>query len=160
MPLPENNLLYGFAPKLTNEQRRYVESIFDNQLTIVTAKAGTGKTTLAVASALVIGKSIIYTFAPVEERAMGFTPGTQEEKESKYITPLIDALNEVGEDSRLLIHREDNPDFMNKGTIIKTMSHVFMRGMNINDSMLIIDEAANVTRRDLKKVLTGGHWST
>ena len=160
MGLPDDNLLYGFAPKLTDEQREYVDSIFDNQLTIVNAKAGTGKTTLAVASALVIGKPIIYTFAPVEERAMGFTPGTQEEKESKYITPLIDALNEVGEDSRLLIHREDNPDFMNKGTIIKTMSHVFMRGMNIKDSTLIIDEAANMTRGDLKKVLTRVHSST
>ena len=77
MPLPEDNLLYGFAPKLTDEQRRYVDSIFDNQLTIVNAKAGTGKTTIAVACAAVIGKPLTYIFAPVAERTMGFRPGSQ-----------------------------------------------------------------------------------
>jgi len=43
MPLPENNLLFGFAPKLTVEQLEYVNAIFDNQLVMVDAKAGTGK---------------------------------------------------------------------------------------------------------------------
>lgn len=158
--MPTDNMLYGFADKLTDEQREYVDSIFDNQMTIVNAKSGTGKTTLAVACARIIDKPIIYTFAPVEERALGYTPGTQEEKESKYITPLIDALEEIGEDSRMLIYREDNPDFMNKGTSIRTMSHVFMRGINIKDSTLIIDEAQNMTRGDLKKVLTRVHSTT
>ena len=153
-------MLYGFADKLTVEQREYVDSIFDNQMTIVNAKSGTGKTTLAVACSRIIDKPIIYTFAPVEERALGYTPGTQEEKESKYITPLIDALEEIGEDSRMLIYREDNPDFMNKGTSIRTMSHVFMRGINIKDSTLSIDEAQNMTRGDLKKILTRVHSTT
>lgn len=160
IPLPDGNLLYGFEPKLTDEQREYVDSIFDNQLTIVNAKAGTGKTTLAVACAAVIGKPLIYTFAPVEERVMGFTPGTQEEKESKYITPLIDALTEIGEDPRLALYRESNPDFMNDNTWIRAMSHVYMRGTNIKDSTLIIDEAQNMTRGDLKKILTRVHDTT
>src|SRR5690606_38029490 len=43
MPLPDGNMLFGFADKLTEEQREYVDSIFDKQLTIVNAKAGTGK---------------------------------------------------------------------------------------------------------------------
>lgn len=153
-------MLYGFADKLTDEQREYVDSIFDNQLTIVNARAGTGKTTLAVAAAAVIGKPIIYTFAPVEERALGYTPGSQEEKESKYIAPLIDALIEIREDPRLAIRREDNPDFMNEQSWIEAKSHVFMRGTNIKDSTLIIDEAANMTRGDLKKVLTRVHDTT
>ena len=160
MGLPDDNLLYGFAPKLTDEQREYVDSIFDNQLTIVNAKAGTGKTTLAVASAAVIGKPLIYTFNPVEERTLGFTPGTTEAKESKYITPLIDALSEIGEDPRIALYREDNPDFMNKNTWVRAMSHVYMRGINIKDSTLIIDEAQNMTRGDLKKVLTRVHNTT
>jgi len=49
---------------------------------------------------------------------------------------------------------------MNDNTWIKAMSHVFMRGTNIKDSTLIIDEAANMTRGDLKKVLTRVHQST
>jgi len=153
-------MLFGFADKLTEEQREYVDSIFDNQLTIVNAKAGTGKTTLAVACAKLLGKPLIYTFAPVEERALGFTPGTTEEKESKYTTPLRDALAEINEDERFSIVSEKNPDIINEGAWITAKSHVFMRGTNIKDSTLIIDEAQNMTRGDLKKVLTRVHSTT
>ena len=120
----------------------------------------THNTTLAVAAASVLGKPIVYTFAPVQEGSLGFTPGTQEEKEAKYIAPLLDALSEIKEDPRLALYRESNPDFMNEHTWIKAMSHVFMRGTNIKDSTLIIDEAQNMTRGDLKKVLTRCHDST
>lgn len=159
MPLPSDNLLFGFAPKLTDEQRIYVDSIFDNKVTIVNAKAGTGKTTLAVACAALIGKPLYYTFSPVEEDALGYTPGGVEDKESKYIVPLMDALREIREDPRLAIHREDNPDFINAGAWVTAKSHVFMRGINLKDCTLIIDEAANFTRGDLKKVLTRCHDS-
>lgn len=138
----------------------YVDSIFDNQLTIVNARSGSGKTTLAVACAAIIGKPLIYTFSPVEEGAMGFTPGTTEEKESKYIAPLLDALAEINEDPRLALYREDNPDFMNEHAWITAKSHTFMRGTNIKDSTLIVDESQNMTRGDLKKVLTRVHSST
>lgn len=160
MPLPDGNMLFGFADKLTEEQREYVDSIFDNQLTIVNAKAGTGKTTLAVACSKLLGKPLIYTFAPVEERALGFTPGTTEEKESKYTTPLRDALAEIKEDERFSIISEKNPDIINEGAWITAKSHVYMRGTNIKDSTLIIDEAQNMTRGDLKKILTRVHDST
>ncbi len=160
MPLPDGNMLFGFADKLTDEQRDYVDSIFNNQLTIVNAKAGTGKTTLAVACAKLLDKPLIYTFSPVEERSLGFTPGTTEEKESKYITPLIDALAEIREDPRFAIKSEKNPDIINEGAWVTAKSHVYMRGTNIKDSTLIIDEAQNMTRGDLKKILTRCHDST
>lgn len=160
MPLPDGNMLFGFADKLTEEQREYVDSIFDNQLTIVNAKAGTGKTTLAVACAKLLDKPLIYTFAPVEERALGFTPGTTEEKESKYTTPLRDALAEIKEDERFSIKSEKNPDIINEGAWITAKSHVYMRGTNIKDSTLIIDESQNMTRGDLKKILTRVHDTT
>ena len=159
MGLPKDNLLFGYAPKLTDEQRIYVDSIFDNKMTIVNAKAGTGKTTLAVAVAKLLGKPLFYTFAPVEEDALGYTPGDVEEKEAKYITPLIDALHEIREDPRLAMHRDSNPDFMNAAAWVTARSHVFMRGTNIKDCTLIIDEAQNMTRGDLKKVLTRVHNS-
>lgn len=159
MPLPDGNLLFGLEPKLTDEQREYVDSIFDNQLTIVNARAGTGKTTLAVACAKLLGKPLIYTFAPVEEKALGYTPGTTEEKEAKYITPLIDALHEIREDPRFAIRSEKNPDVINEQAWITAKSHVYMRGINIKDCTLIIDEAQNMTRGDLKKVLTRVHDS-
>ena len=155
-----DNMLFGFAPKLTNEQREYVDSILTNQMTIVNAKSGTGKTTLAVAVSVLLEKPLIYTFSPVEEGTMGFTPGTEEEKESKYITPLLNALEEIREDPRFAIKREDNPDIINKQAWITAKSHTFLRGSNIKDSTLIIDEAANFTRGELKKVLTRVHDST
>jgi predicted ribonuclease YlaK len=160
MPLPTNNLLFGFEPKLTDQQRAYVDSIFDNQFTIVNAKSGTGKTTLAVACAKILGKPLIYTFSPVEEGSLGFTPGSVEEKESKYIQPLLDALVEIREDPRFSIKSEKNPDIINEGAWITAKSHTFVRGTNIKESTLIIDEAQNFTRGELKKLLTRVHDTT
>jgi len=91
---------------------------------------------------------------------MGYTPGTVEEKESKYITPLLDALTEIGEDPRFAIKSENNPDMINDKAWIEAKSHTFLRGSNIKDSTLIIDEAQNMTRGELKKVLTRCHDST
>lgn len=157
MPLPTDSLFFGYGPKLTDEQRIYVDSIFDNKVTIVNAKAGTGKTTLAVAAARMLSKPLYYTFGTVEEDALGFTPGDVEEKEAKYITPLTDALREIREDPRLAIKRESNPDFINAEAWVTAKSHVFMRGTNIKGATLIIDEAQNMTRGQLKKVLTRVH---
>jgi phosphate starvation-inducible PhoH-like protein len=160
LPLPKNNLLFGFEPKLTNEQREYVDSIFDNQITFVNAKSGTGKTTLAVACAKILGKPLIYTFSPVEEGSLGFTPGSVEEKESKYFQPLLDALNEIREDPRFALKSEKNPEIINQGAWITAKSHIFVRGTNIKNSVLIIDEAQNFTRGELKKLLTRVHNTT
>ncbi|MFD2704664.1 PhoH family protein [Salibacterium lacus] len=153
-------MFFGFADKLTDEQREYVDSIFDNQITFVNAKAGTGKTTLAVAAAKLLEKPLIYTFSPIEEGALGYTPGTVEEKESKYTQPLLDALDEIGEDPRFSIYSESNPEMINAQTWIEAKSHTFVRGTNIRDSTLIIDEAANLTRGEMKKVLTRCHDTT
>lgn len=157
MPLPKDNMLFGFADKLTDEQQVYVDSIFDKQLTFVNARSGTGKTTLAVACAKIIGKPLLYVFSPVEEDKLGFTPGDVEQKESKYIQPLLDALKEIREDSRFALYREDNPDFIKKQSWITAKSHVFARGTNIKNSTVIIDEAQNFTVSDLRKLLTRIH---
>jgi phosphate starvation-inducible protein PhoH and related proteins len=158
LPLPKNNLLFGFEPKLTNEQREYVDSIFDNQLTIVNAKSGTGKTTLAVACAKIIGKPLIYVFSPVEEKKMGFRPGTQQEKEREYLTPLKDALLEIGENPDKVIYDPDNIEAMKAGHVwVYPMSHTFARGINLKDKTVILSESQNYTRGDLKKTLTRIH---
>ncbi|WP_096436531.1 PhoH family protein [Alteribacter populi] len=160
MPLPKDSMFFGFAEKLTDEQRTYVDSIFDNQLTIVNAKGGTGKTTLAVAVAKLLDQPMIYTFSPVEEGAIGHTPGTVEEKEEKYIQPLLDALDAINEDARFALYRERNPDMINDQTWIRAKSHTFVRGTNIIGSTVIIDEAQNLTRGELKKLLTRIHRNT
>ena len=160
MPLPKDSMFFGFAPRLTDEQRTYVNAMFDRQLTIVNAPSGTGKTTLAVAVAKMLGKPLVYVFSPVEEGRMGFRPGTQREKEAAYITPLTDALLKIGQIPVQAIYDEERPGRENQYAWVYPMSHVFARGMNIEDKTVIIDEAQNFTRGELKKLLTRMHDST
>jgi len=170
MPLPKDNLLFGFEPKLTEEQRIYVDSIFDNQLTIVNAKSGTGKTTLAVACAKLLGNDLVYIFSPVEEDKMGYRPGSQEEKERAYISPLLDALEEINENPAQVLFSEESlqdpkrarqmMDAIKKGTVwVYPKSHTFVRGTNLKNKTVIIDETQNFTKNELKKVLTRIHDS-
>lgn len=163
MPLHGNNLFFGLAEKLTDEQREYVNSILDNQFTIVNSRSGSGKTTLAVACAKLLGRELIYVFSPVEEKRLGFTPGSVQQKEEKYLTPLKDALLEINEDPSRVILSEENLDNMKNGNCwVHPMSHVFARGINIKSTeqskkLLLIDEAQNFTRGDLKKILSRVH---
>lgn len=159
MPLPKDNLFFGYGHKLTNEQKDYVDSIIDNQLTIVNAKAGTGKTTLAVMAARYLQRELVYIFSPVEEKTLGYTPGSVEEKEAKYTVPLKDAILEIGELPEKVIKFEDNVDNIKNGNAwVQAMSHTFARGTNIKgNKLVVIDETQNFTRGELKKVLTRIH---
>lgn len=163
MPLPKDNLLFGYADKLTNEQKEYVDAIYDKQFVACCAPAGSGKTTLAVMMAKVLERDLIYVFSPVEEGRLGYLPGGLEEKTEPYLTPLYDALLEMGEDPSRVIESEDNIDNMKNGnTWVRALSHVFVRGINIkNDDyskkMVVIDEGQNFTRGELKKVLSRIH---
>jgi phosphate starvation-inducible protein PhoH and related proteins len=162
MPLPkEAEMFYGLGPTLTDEQKEYLDAIFDYQLTICNAKAGTGKTTLAVGCAYILykleGKPLLYVFNPTEEWRMGFRPGEQREKESAYLGPLKDALKVIGEKPELAIYNEENPEFIRRQSWVTAMSHTFMRGTNIRNMTLIIDEVQNFTKNDLRKVLTRVH---
>lgn len=170
MPLPENNLLFGFAPRLTEEQREYVDAMFDYQLVMVNAKAGTGKTTLAVACAKLFQQPLMYIFNPVQETSMGFRPGTQAEKESIYHQPLIDALLEINENPVQCVYNEEvllNEALRRKVTMKRVMDHVwcypksplFLRGTNLKDMTIIIDECQNFTVMELRKILTRIHDS-
>ena len=170
MPLPENNLLFGFAPRLTLEQREYVDAMFDYQLVMVNAKAGTGKTTLAVACAKLFGKPLTYIFNPVQELSMGFRPGTQSEKESIYHQPLVDALLEINENPTQSVYNEElliNEALRRKVTLKRVMDNVwcypkspiFLRGTNLKDMTIIIDECQNFTLLELRKILTRVHDS-
>lgn len=160
MGLPRDTMLFGFVEKLTQEQREYVDGIFDKQVTIVNAKAGSGKTTLAVACAALLNKPLVYIFAPVEEGKMGFRPGTQRDKEAEYYQPLIDALYEIDENPSKVIYDVENIEAQKRSDVwVYPRSHIFARGTNIKDSTVIIAEAQNFTRGELKKVLTRIHDS-
>jgi phosphate starvation-inducible PhoH-like protein len=163
MPRPLGKYELFFGMELTDEQGPYVDSIFDNQITFVDAKSGTGKTTLAVASARILKdknpkQDLYYIFSPVQEGAMGFRPGNQSEKEKSYNQPLVDALEKIDEEPMQAIFNPDDPYAIKQRKYwIYSQSHVFMRGTNRPNCTIIIDEAQNFTHGELKKVLTRIH---
>lgn len=158
MPLPvAGELFYGL--KLTEEQKEYADSICDKLVTFVQARAGSGKTTVAVGTARLLNKPVHYIFPTVQEKALGFTTGDQKAKESKYLTPLIDALIAIGENPMQALVSDD-PNKQKKGTgWVNAYSHNYMRGGNIKDAIVIIDEAQNLTKPELRTILTRIHDS-
>jgi predicted ribonuclease YlaK len=154
MPLPKSAELF-FGLTLTGEQRQVANSIFDNQITIIEAPNGTGKTTVAVGCAKLLHKPLNYVFAPVNEKVMGFLPGDIKEKEKLYLQPLLDALDEIGENLHTCIHDERLAEAMNRAAWVHTKSHVYLRGSNFKNGITtIIDEAQNFTKAELRKTLT------
>ena len=139
------------APKTVN-QRRYMEAIERNDMVFGIGPAGTGKTYLAVAMAVsaLLGKKvsrIILTRPAVEAgERLGFLPGTLQEKVDPYLRPLYDALFDMLESERVekLIERNT----------IEIAPIAFMRGRTLNDAFVIIDEAQNATREQMKMILT------
>lgn len=143
---------YGFKILGDPYQYQYVRDIISDDIDIVLSDsdAGTGKTTLAIASAyylLSIGSidKIIYVRNTLDVRPMGFLPGTEEEKTSKYFEPAFQALDsiQVGLAERLL---------ENEMLELRTTN---LRGINFNiPSVLIIDESQNLSLIELQTVLT------
>lgn len=141
MPLPKDNLLFGFAPKLTDEQKEFVDAIFDNTITICDSKSGTGKTTLSVACAKLLGEPLYYIFSPCQESKLGFLPGDLEGKTDVYWQPLKDALIEIGEQPEKAIASQENIDNIKNGNAwVFPMPHVYARGINLKDATIILDE--------------------
>ncbi|HEX5950947.1 MAG TPA: PhoH family protein [Actinomycetota bacterium] len=141
----------GIAPK-TLGQKKYVDAMRRATLTFAIGPAGTGKTYLAVATAVraLQGKQVsrlILTRPAVEAgERLGFLPGTLYEKIDPYMKPLYDALFEM-------LGADMLPRLMERGTI-EVAPLAFMRGRTINDSFIILDEAQNTTPEQMKMFLT------
>jgi phosphate starvation-inducible PhoH-like protein len=139
------------APKTTN-QRLYVEAIHNHDLTFGIGPAGTGKTYLAMAMAvadLFRGKysRIILTRPAVEAgEKLGFLPGDLAEKVNPYLRPLYDALHDM-------VSLEKAQTMIERGTI-EVAPLAFMRGRTLNNAFVILDEAQNTTREQMRMFLT------
>ncbi len=139
------------SPK-TRNQKIYIDAIRNNDIVFGIGPAGTGKTYLAVAmavSALVIGqvRSIILTRPAVEAgERLGFLPGDLAQKVNPYLRPLHDALNDM-------IGAEKCLDLVERG-VIEIAPLAFMRGRTLSNAFIILDEAQNTTREQMKMFLT------
>jgi len=141
----------GIAPK-TAGQKRYVDAIRSSTVTFAIGPAGTGKTYLAVATAVRALQEhqvtrLILTRPAVEAgERLGYLPGTLYEKIDPYMRPLYDALFEM-------TGAETLPRLMERGTV-EVAPLAYMRGRTLNDAFIILDEAQNTTPEQMKMFLT------
>ena len=133
-------------------QKKYVDAIMKNTVTLSIGPAGTGKTYLAVAAAVAAfrGKTvnrIILTRPAVEAgERLGFLPGDLQSKVDPYLRPLYDALFE-------LLGAETYNKYFERGNI-EVAPLAYMRGRTLDDSFIILDEAQNTSREQMKMFLT------
>ena len=133
-------------------QRKYIEAIRDNTVTIGVGPAGTGKTYLAVALAVQAFRAkkvnrIVLTRPAVEAgESLGFLPGDLQQKVDPYLRPLYDALFDM-------LGAENFQKCQERGDI-EVAPLAYMRGRTLDDSFIILDEAQNTTGEQMKMFLT------
>lgn len=163
--LPKNNF-YGMI--LDEEQAEFVAAIKDMEKTIVfcDARAGTGKTTLAMGAANILYHDkrndldgIVYIVSPYGEQKQGYLPGSITEKSEVYYEPAYQAMIEVGMNPYTDVC-SDAMTAKRKGEgFVKMLTHTYLRGTNLKKKVVILDECQNYTVDELKKVLTRCHDS-
>ena len=133
-------------------QKRYVDAIRKNTVTLGVGPAGTGKTYLAVAAAVAAFREkqvnrIILTRPAVEAgERLGFLPGDLQSKVDTYLRPLYDALFDM-------LGAETYNKYLERGNI-EVAPLAYMRGRTLDDSFIILDEAQNTSREQMKMFLT------
>ena len=149
--------LIGKSPRkkfLSENQKTYYEELIKNQITICSGPAGVGKSFIAMRAAidLILDESnsyekiIIVRPAVEAEEKLGSLPGNLEEKLDPYIFPSYYLLNKIiGKESR---------EKLKQNEIIEVFALAYMRGMNIDNSILIFEEAQNSTPSQMKLLLT------
>jgi phosphate starvation-inducible PhoH-like protein len=139
---------------LSENQKKYYDLLVGNQITICSGPAGVGKSYIAMKAALdllsdpetVYEKIIIVRPAVEAEEKLGSLPGNVEEKLDPYIFPSYYLMNKIiGKEAREKLKQID---------VIEVFALAYMRGMNIDNSILIFEEAQNSTPNQMKLLLT------
>lgn len=133
-------------------QLKMVRSFAQNDLTFALGPAGTGKTYIAIALAVAalknrqVKKLILSRPAVEAGEKLGFLPGDMKDKIDPYLQPLYDALEDMLPPMKLKEYMENN--------VIQIAPLAFMRGRTLNDAVIILDEAQNTTKHQMKMFLT------
>jgi len=142
----------GTITAKTKGQKKYLKAINNNDIVFAIGPAGTGKTYQAVASAVAALKNknvdkIIITRPAVEAgERLGFLPGDLKHKVDPYLTPLFDALSDM-------LPKDKLKTYLDMG-VIEVAPLAYMRGRTLDNSFIILDEAQNSTKTQMKMFLT------
>ena len=155
----EQHPFYGL--QLDDEQKIFRDAIWspDNDIVFCDAMAGCGKTLIAVATANLLVQygrydGIVYIVSPVQEQKLGFLPGTPEEKIGIYGAPLYDALEKLGINAYSAVNQASVINQKTGTGYIDCISHVYLRGCNLENKVVILEECQNYYGDELKKTLT------
>jgi phosphate starvation-inducible PhoH-like protein len=152
----KNPVIYNGVKEIirvkSQKQLEYYEKVLNNDLVFAIGPAGTGKTFLAVAMALAalrlneVSKIIITRPAVEAGESLGFLPGDMREKIDPYLRPLTDAMHYLlsGDKLKALLEKQT----------IEITPLAYMRGRTLNNAFIILDEAQNATRTQMKMFLT------
>ena len=136
----------------TRGQADYLQAIRDHALVFCTGPAGTGKTYLAVATAVEalrakkVRKVVLVRPAVEAGESLGFLPGDLQAKINPYLRPLLDALGDMIDRDQVQRYMDDD--------VIEVVPLAYMRGRTLNDAFIIMDEAQNTTVAQMKMFLT------
>ena len=163
---------YGDAPRtvedrpfyhlmLDQDQKNFVNAILnpDNTIIFVNAKAGTGKTTLAIGAANLLClhneyDGIVYICSAYGEKSQGYLPGSITEKSEVYFEPAYQAMIECDMNINTCVNSDSMVKQKYGEGYVTLLTHTFLRGTNLKRKVIILDECQNYTVADLKKTLT------
>ncbi len=155
----EDQPFYGV--KLDEEQKAFRDAIWNSEKLIVfcNARAGTGKTFVATATANLLVQyglydGIVYIVSPYGEQKQGYLPGDLTQKSEVYFEPFYQALIECDINPNTSITNESMVNQKNGTAYITCLTHTYLRGTNLDNKVIILDESQNYSVADLKKTLT------
>ena len=154
----DKNVIYGITPR-NAEQTFAVDALSNHniQLVSLTGKAGTGKTLLALASALHVRKYYRQIFiarpiVPLSNKDIGYLPGSKEEKLTHWMEPIYDNLEYLLAQGTMEVKSKVDQLFKNGVIVLEALTYI--RGRSIPKQFVIIDEAQNLTPHEIKTIIS------
>ena len=156
-----NNYIIGIKPR-NIEQHFLMDALLDERIKLVTVhgKAGTGKTLLSVAAAL-YKTYVDYEYIKIKmmrpviavDKGIGFLPGTLEEKMAPWMAPIFNNIDFLKQEDRKT-GRSVLPVSFEESDVLEVAPLSYIRGQSVANSIMIIDEAQNLTPLDIKTIVT------